>query len=199
MIATQKQNNETKTKIRWWKQKNLWIILALLVLNGFAWYQISERKSREGFVVVEPILHPEIAEIRANWQSGEAVGESFSVTVTDQMAMETLTWFLQPRSDIPFTTPQIRITEDGIVGGGIVELLGLKTPVLGDAEVWLENGKVTGEVRSLQVSGTTAPQFIVDATDQAKAVYDSLSFPIEITHMELRDGEVYLEGVYRQR
>lgn len=190
-------NKEQPTKKRWWRQKNVWIVLALLLLNVFAWYQISERKGREGFVVVEPILHPEIAEIRANWQSGDAVGETFSVTVTDQMAMETITWFLAPRSDLPFNTPQVFIHEDRIVGGGIVTLLGLKTPVLGTAEVWLENGKVTGEVASLQVSGTSAPQFIIDATDQAKSIYDDLSFPIEITHMELREGEVYIEGVYR--
>lgn len=183
-----------QTKLRLWRHKNVWIAFVLIVANGLAWFQVS---SRIELPQVAPVLHPEIGEIRAHWQARDAVGESFEVTVTDQMAMETIAWFIDGRTELPFSTPYVEIHEDHVIGGGIVKLMGLQTPVIGEAKVWLENGKVTGEVQSLRVAGTAAPQFIVNATDQAKAIYDDLSFPIEITAMELREGEVVIEGVYR--
>lgn len=187
-----------QTTRRWWRRPNVWFAVVLIGINLFAWFFAFGRSGiDENWVVAEPVLHPEIAEIRANWQSGEAVGETFSVTVTDQMAMETIAWFVQPPPELPFSTPQVRIHEDYVEGGGILKVAGLQMPVLGRANVWLENGKVTGEVTSLSVSGADAPAIVVQATDQAKAIYDDLSFPIEITKMELREGEVYLEGVYR--
>lgn len=183
---------------RWWRRPNIWIGAVLIGLNLFAWFVAFGRGGIDDeWVIAEPTLHPEIAEIRANWQSGDAAGESFRITVTDQMAMETIAWFVEPPPDLPFSTPQVRIHEGYVEGGGVLKLAGLQMPVLGRANVWLENGKVTGEVTSLTVSGAAAPRIVVQATDQAKAIYDDLSFPIEITYMELREGEVYLEGVYR--
>ena len=173
---------------------NLWIFLALLIANGMAWIQVS---SRSDFPEYAPLLHPELAEIREKWQSGEAVGETFAVTVTDQMAMETMTWFLEPRPEAPVSHPYIEIHPDGVTGGGVLHLLGLRTPVLGTAAVWVENGRVEGEVQSVSVAGAEAPAFVLGVVEQGKAIYDNLAFPIEITTLELREGEVYIEGVYR--
>ena len=76
------------------RRGNIWLALVLLVANLAAWVSVA---SRVNLVEAAPILHPEIAEIRAHWQARDAVGETFSVVVTDQMAMETLAWFIAPR------------------------------------------------------------------------------------------------------
>ena len=175
------------------KRKNFLIALVLIVANLFAWFMVS---SRVNLYEAEPILHPEIAEIRAHWQAGDAVGETFSVIVTDQMAMETIAWFIEPR-DLPFSHPQIEIHPDGVTGGGLVYVMGMATPVFGRASIYLEEGKPQGIVEEVGVAGTKAPGFVLEAIKQGQALYDQLSFPIEITTLELREGEVFIEGVYR--
>ena len=183
-----------RTNWRRWLQPQRWLFLLLLIGNGVAWLQYS---SRIGFPVYEPVLHPEIAIIREKWQSGEAAGQAFAVTVTDQMAMETMTWFLEPRPEIPVSHPYVEIHANSVTGGAVLHLAGLQTPVLGEATVWLENGRVNGQVQSVSVAGATAPTFVLAVVERGKQVYENLDFPIEITRLELREGEVYIEGKYR--
>ncbi|MBE2200170.1 MAG: hypothetical protein IAE79_16255 [Anaerolinea sp.] len=172
---------------------NFWIAAMLLLANAFAWFSVAAQVE---LIEVEPILHPEIAEIRAHWQARDAVGESFSVTVTDRMAMETLAWFMAPRN-LPISHPQVAIHPDGVTGGALVHVMGLRAPVFGRAVVWLENGRVEGRVEEVGIAGATAPDFVLLAVAQAQQVYAKLQLPIEIRTMELREGEVYIEGVYR--
>ncbi len=89
---------------------NVWISALLLIANGLAWFIVA---SRVELFEAQPILHPEIAEIRAHWQARDAVGETFNVVVTDQVAMETIAWFIAPRSNLPFSHPQVEIHPDG--------------------------------------------------------------------------------------
>ena len=175
------------------KRKNFLIAFVLIAANLFAWFMVS---SRVTLYEAAPILHPEIAEIREKWQSGAAVGETFSVVVTDQMAMETVAWFIEPR-DLPFSHPQIEIHPDGVTGGGLVYVMGMGTPVFGRASIYLEDGKPQGTVEEVGVAGTKAPAFVLEAIKQGQAIYDQMSLPIEITTLELREGEVLVEGVYR--
>ncbi len=175
------------------RRKNFLIAFVLIVANLFAWFMVS---GRVDLYEAEPILHPEIAEIRAHWQARDAVGETFSVLVTDQMAMETIAWFIEPR-DLPFSHPQIEIHPDGVTGGGLVYVMGMGTPVFGRALIYLENGKPQGVVEEVGVAGTKAPAFVLEAIKQGQALYDQMAFPIEITTLELREGEVFIEGVYR--
>lgn len=174
-------------------RKNFLIAFVLIIANLLAWFMVS---SRVDLFEAQPILHPEIAEIRENWQSGEAVGETFSVTVTDQMAMETVAWFIEPRN-LPFSHPQIEIHPDGVTGGGLVYVMGMGTPVFGRATIYLENGKPQGVVEEVGVAGTNAPAFVLEAIKQGQVIYDQMSLPIEITTLELREGEVLVEGIYR--
>lgn len=176
------------------RRKNLLIGLALILANAFAWFSVA---SRVELVQAAPILHPEIAEIRAHWQAGDAVGEIFSVVVTDQMAMETMAWFIEARPNLPFSHPQIEIHPDGVVGGGLVYFMGLRTPVFGRATIYLEDGKPQGIIEEIDIAGTRAPAFVLEAIKQGQAVYDQMSLPIEVTKLELREGEVLVEGVYR--
>jgi hypothetical protein len=181
-------------RIKWLRFGNGWIALFLLLANGLAWVAVA---GRVGLTAVEPILHPEVAEIRAHWQARDAVGESFSLLVTDQMAAETIAWFIEPRTNLPFSHPQVEFYPDSIVGGGFIHMMGLRTPIQGRATVRLVDGKPIGTLEELQVAGSSTPQFVLDAIARAQAVYDELALPIEITRLELREGEALIEGVYR--
>lgn len=173
--------------------KNFWITLVLLVANGSAWASVAGELLPE----VQPILHPEIGEIRQHWQARDAVGQPFGVVVTDQTAAETIAWFIKPRENLPFSHPQIYIHPGYVEGKGYLYVMGLKTVVYGRVTVWLEAGKLQGRVEEISVAGATAPDFVLQAVARAQQVYDDLRLPIEITTLELREGEVLVEGVYR--
>ena len=179
----------------WGRARNFWIGLLLLLANGFVWARVIN--GRTTLPEVAPVLHPEIAEIRAHWQARDAIGQSFEIVVTDQMAAETIAWFIEPRQELPFSHPQVHIYPDRIEGGGLIRVMGLQTIALGTATVRLENGRLVPTIKEIEVGGATAPPFVLTAVAQGQVVYDNLSLPIEITEMELRQGEVYLRGVYR--
>jgi hypothetical protein len=176
------------------RAKNLWIALLLLLANGLAWLMVAGRVS---LVAPEPILHPEIATVRAHWQARDAVGEPFSLVVTNQSAAETVAWFIEPRVNLPFSHPQVEIYPDSVVGGGLIHVMGLRLPIYGRATVRLVDGKPEGTLQELRVSGAATPQFVLDAIARAQAVYDDLDLPIEITRLELGEGEALIEGIYR--
>jgi hypothetical protein len=176
------------------RSKNVWIALLLLLMNGWAWLATAGRVT---LVAAAPVLHPEIAAIRAHWQARDAVGESFSLLVTNQTAAETIAWFIEPRPNLPFSHPQVEIHPGYVVGGGLIYVMGLRLPIYGRATVRLVDGKPEGTLEELKVSGASTPQFVLDAIARAQAVYDALDLPIEITRLELRQGEALIEGVYR--
>lgn len=176
------------------RRKNILIALLLLIANGLAWFSVA---SRVELVQAAPILHPEIAKIREHWRAGDAIGETFSVVVTDQMAMETVAWFIEPRPNLPFSHPQIEIHPDGVTGGGLVYFMGLRTPVFGRATIYLQDGKPQGDIEEVGMAGAKAPAFVLEAIKQGQVVYEQMSLPIEVTTLELREGEVLVEGVYR--
>jgi hypothetical protein len=173
---------------------NFWIAGLLLTANLLAWIAVAGRVE---LVAVRPYLHPEIAEIRQHWQKRDAVGQTFSLTVTDQMAAETIAWFIEGRPNLPFSHPYVRIQPDGVAAGGLIYVMGLRTPVSGRATVRLVDGKPVGTVQEIKVSGAGAPAFVLDAVARAQTVYDDLNLPILLTRLELREGEALIEGIYR--
>ncbi len=181
-------------KRRLYEHQNLWIPSLLLLANVFAWLLVA---GRVDWPKAEPILHPEIAEVREHWRARDAIGEPFQLVLTDQMAAETIAWFIEPRPNLPFSRPQVEIHPDGVVGRGLLHVGGLRTPVYGRATVTLVDGKPVGQIQELGMGGATAPDFLVALVAQAQSVYDNLQLPIELTRLELREGEVIVEGVYR--
>lgn len=181
-------------KRRFLASKNLWFVLALLLANGIAWLLVA---GRVDWPKAAPILHPEIAAVREHWRARDAIGEPFQLIITDQTAAETIAWFIEPRPNLPFSHPQVEIHPDGVVGRGLLHVGGLRTPVYGRATVTLIDGKPVGQIQELGMGGATAPDFLVEMVARAQATYDNLQLPIELTRLELREGEVIVEGVYR--
>ena len=174
--------------------KNLLIALALLFANAFAWLTVVQ----EELTAVAPILHPDVATVRAHWQARDAVGESFHIQVNELETMETITWFIDPRPNIPFSHPQIRfLGNNEVEGGGYVAVMGLETAVSGRATITVINGKPIATIHELRVGKAQAPTPVVALVAQAQGIYDQLSLPIEITRLEILDGEAVIEGIYR--
>jgi hypothetical protein len=112
--------------------------------------------------------------------------------------METITWFIDPRPNLPFSHPQIEFLDNNeVVGGGLVHVMGLQMHVQGRATVSVVNGKPIATIEELRVGNAQAPAPVVALVAQAQGIYDQLSLPIEITRLEIRDGEAIIEGVYR--
>lgn len=177
--------------------KSLWFALILLLANGWAWSSAATEELAE----VEPILHPHIHEIRAHWQARDAVGETFSVVITDQEAAETIAWYIDGHPGIPFSHPQVLFDPDGVTAGGLAHLAGLRTYVYGRGKATLVDGRPFIEVQELGFANASAPGFLMallqEQVAQLQATYGNLPIPIEITHIELREGAVFMEGVYR--
>ena len=174
--------------------KNLLIALALLLANGFAWLTVA----KETLTAVDPILHPDVAAVREHWRARDAVGEQFSVRVNELETRQTITWFIAPRPNIPFSHPQIQFLGDNeVIGGGYVRVMGLETAVSGRATISVVNNKPIATIHELRVGNAQAPTPIVALVAQAQGIYDQLSLPIEITRLEILEGEAIIEGVYR--
>jgi hypothetical protein len=47
------------------------------------------------------------------------------------------------------------------------------------------------------VGNAQAPAPVVALVAQAQGIYDQLSLPIEITRLEILEGEAIIEGIYR--
>lgn len=175
----------------------MWIALLLLVANGWGWNAAASAALPE----VEPFIHPEIAAIRDTWRSGEARGQAFRVVVTNQMAAETIAWFLSNHPEIPFSHPQVEFHPGGVTGRGVAHLLGLRTPVYGEVSVTMRDGVPVAVLEELGVASAAAPGFITDAlraeVDAQQRRFSPASLPITITNLEFREGEVVVEGVYR--
>lgn len=180
-----------------WRSKNLWIAFVLLLANGLAWSVVG----RQELVQVDPILHPHLAEIRTHWQAGDAVGETFQVVITEQEAAETIAWFISGRASVPFTHPQIEIHPDRIVGGGLAHVAGLQTYVYGKGNISIVNGKPFVTVLGLGVASASIPGFVLSAlqtqVEEVLAYYSNRPIAVELTKIELREGEMLVEGIYR--
>jgi hypothetical protein len=191
-MSTRTTAPSTRRTGRW----NIVIALALLLSNGLAWVITAPT----GFTAdVQPRLDPQIASIRDKIFSGQASGEHFEIVVTDQMASEAVAWFLARHPEVPFSHPRVRINPQGVTGSGTAYLMGLRTPVSGRAFITARNGLPVVQIQEISVAGAAAPDFILQATQKEfeAQLAQVQGFPVEISRVELGDGQMLVEGVYR--
>jgi hypothetical protein len=174
---------------------NTWIAAGLLLANGLAWLSASPVALPQ----VAARLDPQIAAIREKVWSGTASGEIFSIAISEQMAAEAIAWFLARHPEVPFSHPQVEIDPSGVTGRGLAHVFGLRTPVYGRATIALRNGLPVIEVQAIGVAGATAPDFVMAAiqSELEAQLNRSQSLPIILTRLEMREGEIFVEGRYR--
>ena len=125
------------------------------------------------------------------------VGEKYSQVFTNEMAEEIAAWVLEAYPDLPFSDPHVEIHEDGIKCSGVVEILGIDVAASGRVSVFLEGGKVNGRIEEIHVAGIQMPGLLMGAIDDVRGLYDEASWDIVVTKVELREGEMLVEGDYR--
>lgn len=127
----------------------------------------------------------------------EWVGEAYSLSLTNSQATEIVQWVLAENPHLPFRDPLIEIRPDEVYGQGCVPILQFCLPISGTATLYIEDGRPNGRLTSLNVAGAEAPAFVLKGIGDARALYDATALTIIATNLELRDGELLLEGVYR--
>ena len=180
------------------KPINLWIALALLAANGLAW---AGALSPSGPVyVAEPVLEPDLADLRDRLREGGHSGERFTLNVTGQEAAESIAWFLGNHPEIPFEHPRVQFHPDVVESWGEVEVLGLRLSIHGQATMVLEDGIPIVTLTDISVAGAPVPGFVLAAVQDA--VYEQVDLsnrelPVIFETLELREGEAVAGGTIR--
>ncbi|HSH05540.1 MAG TPA: hypothetical protein VLL52_23695 [Anaerolineae bacterium] len=186
-----------KTIVPYLRHPHSWFLLLLLGLNSYGWFITSLQPNRQ-LTAVDPILPDSIATIRNQWWSGDYVGQNFTITVSEQMAAETVTWLLNRHPDLPFSHPQLTIRADNTVKGeAYLHMMGTQLIVGGQATIYLQDGKPMATITHLWLNDSPAPQFMITAVSQAQTIYDQMELPITITTLDLNDGHVNINGTYQ--
>ncbi len=180
------------------KPINLYIALILLAANGMAW--ASALAPSGPAYVAEPVLEPDLADLRDRLREGGHSGEQFALNVTGQEAAESIAWFLGNHPEIPFKRPRIEFHPGMIESWGDVEVLGLRLSIHGQATMTLENGIPIVTLTDIKVAGAPVPGFVLEAVQDA--VYEQVDLsnrelPVIFETLELREGEAIASGVIR--
>jgi len=111
--------------------------------------------------------------------------------------VEIVNWILAENPQFPFRDPVITIHPDGIYGSGFVQFWDVRVPVSGKATVFVADGRPNGRIEALSVGGAQAPAFVLKAIGDVRALAEATELTIVVTKLELREGEVLIEGDYR--
>lgn len=183
--------------VRYLRNLNLWIVLALLVANGMAWALTFA--AREPTHVVEPKLDLELADLRERLIEGTHHGESFEVTLTNLEAEQSITWFLGRHPNIPFRYPRVEIHPGGVEVWGQAHVAGLRVGLQGRASVALRDGVPIITVEHLGMAGVSIPNFVRDRIQAEidKQLAGAYNLPMIIQTLELQEGQGTGSGTIR--
>ena len=180
------------------KSVNLWIALALLVANGMAWATALEPSGP--VYVAEPVLEPDLDDLRIRLREGGHSGERFELDVTGQEAAESIAWFIGNHPEIPFRRPRVEFHPDEVEAWGDVEALGLRLSIHGRATMVLENGIPVVTLTGISVAGAPVPGFVLEAVQDT--VYEQVDLsnrelPVIFETLELHEGKAVASGTIR--
>jgi len=176
--------------LRW----NLWIAVALVVANLFAWVQVISTASTA--YIVEPIRDPEIEELLNYIHSGDHSGETWEVTLTELEAEQTISWYLDRWPQIPFAHPRVEITPNYIAGEGDATFTGLRVHVGGKARITLQDGLPKVDILELSIPLPESIREGIEDEIQLQLQRADL-LPVRFISTEWRDGEVVVRGIIR--
>lgn len=180
------------------KPINLYIGLILLTANGLAWAQALAPSGPA--YVAEPVLEPDLSDLRDRLREGGHSGERFELNVTGKEAAESIAWFLGNHPEIPFEHPRVEFHPDEVEAWGEVEVLGLRLSIHGQATMVLEDGIPAVTLTDTNVAGAPVPGFVLEAVQNAVYGQVDLSnreLPVIFETLELREGEAVASGTIR--
>lgn len=180
------------------KPINLYVALILLAANGLAWSQALS--SGGPAYVAEPVLEPDLADLRNRLREGGHNGERFELTVTEQEAAESIAWFISIHPEIPFRHPRIAFHPGVVEAWGEARVLGLRLSIHGVATMVLEDEIPVVTLTDLEVAGAPVPGFVLAAVQDA--VYEQVDLsnrrlPVIFETLELGEKEAVASGTIR--
>ena len=180
------------------KPINLYIALIMLAANGLAWSQALS--SGGPAYVAEPVLEPDLADLRDRLREGGHSGERFDLQVTDREAAESIAWFIGIHPEIPFRNPRIAFHPGVVEAWGEARVLGLRLSIHGRATMVLEGEIPVVTLTDMEVAGAPVPAFVLAAVQDA--VYEQVDLsnrqlPVIFETLELREGEAVASGTIR--
>ncbi len=152
----------------------------------------------------QPRLPAEIAEFRQTLWALESRGKPFEVVASEEMLVETLAWFLATHPDVPFGEPRVEVGADSVTGSGYALVLGLKTPIKGEASIEMVDGLPRIDVKGISVAGAKAPKLVLPPIEAAlqkvlDTHFDFSKLPLAIDDLDFADGSVTVKGIYGRR
>lgn len=183
-----------KLRLLFLNRLNLWIALALIVANLYAWANVLSAASAP--YVVEPIRDPEIVALLDYIASGTHSGETWQVTLTELEAEQTITWYLQRYPQIPFAHPRIKIAPDYVSGEGDATIAGLRVHVGGKARVTLKDGLPVVQILDLSLPLPAPIRRAIEDEIQVQLRRADL-LPVRFTSAEWGNGVVIVRGIIR--
>lgn len=169
-------------------RKSKQLLGLVLLIMGLVWCMSQVSLAAAETAAVENQI-PRFARVWAD--------EPYSQVFTNDMATEIAVWVLETYPELPFKEPQVAIHEDGIDCSGIVEILGVDVAASGRVSVFLEDGKVNGRIEEIHVAGVKMPSLLRDALGDVRDYYEDVTWEIVVTKVELREGELLVEGEYK--
>ena len=176
------------------RSANLWLAVLLVAANLFAWARTLT--GRSDLYVVEPIRDPEVVELLDYIRSGDHSGESWSVTLTDLEAEQTITWYLARWPQIPFAHPQVEITPDFLAAAGDVTFAGIRVHVRGRGEITLHEGVPQVRILDLSIPLPTPLRRALE-NELSSQIRRADELPVRFTSADWRDGQVTVTGTIR--
>lgn len=180
------------------RSPHLYVALVLTVAAVLAWG--SALRPAGPLYQAQPVLESDLADLRNRLIEGGHSGERFELRITDQEAAETIAWFLDRHPEVPFRHPRIAFHPGEIEAWGVATVLGLEVSIHGRATMHLEDGVPIVRLTELGVAGAPVPGFVLRAIQDAVYQQVDLSnrpLPVVFTALEIREGEMWAEGVIR--
>lgn len=174
------------------RRTNFLIALVLIAANLYAWNALGAPAP----YVVAPVRDPEVVTLLDYIASGNHSGEAWQVTLTELEAEQTITWYLQRYSQIPFRHPRVRITPDWVAGEGDATIAGLQVHVGAKARIALQDGLPVVTILDLTLPLPPPVRSALEEELQTQLLRAD-RLPVRFTAAEWQDGQVIVRGVIR--
>lgn len=136
-------------------------------------------------------------ESRIQQNLGGEQGQQFILRMTDAEVTSLLATELAELDGSPVTNPQIWFTKGQIYGTGrLVNVLPLEADFYVVATAHIQDGKVVIEIVEISAGALPVPDSVLDTISQSmNETVDELQLDVEVTALEILEGEAILKGV----
>jgi uncharacterized protein YpmS len=128
--------------------------------------------------------------------SGEP-GQQFILRMTDAEVTSLLATELAKYDESPVTNPQVWFTKGKIYGTGrLVNVMPIETDFYMVANAHIQDGQVTIEMEEISAGALPIPSGVLNTISQSiNETVDELQLNVEITALEILEGEIIVKGV----